>query len=369
MKQRTGFTLIEVLVAVGIGLAVLAFVLANYSRGGKDSVLSRETSLLVSRLRYAQELTSSGSILRYQEYSHTGSTCTCNPNAPDTDPSSCKKTNQCHSIKTGETNPPNPWPESTPATCVCCPADAGDVDSKCNKGKDTPQGGFAVGFSCLNTNGSEVKAYGSDVPQVFYARERYYLVADRVKCIGAPGWEGCFPLNSPPVDDRADSSGSDGIISMYYQDYKGDTTKEKYIVDPNVQIYNLRVTYTSPISLPAISALPVANKASFTCADSSPWYRYTAVYPALTVPGTAEKVPWDYPIQATVRFVPPDGRTLDLNDNIYAYAPTATGADLANPVKSVEVMLKLKNRNTDCRVVTITKPGAISQAVDADCAF
>lgn len=351
--MKKGFTLIETIIAVGIGLALLAFVLANYSRGGIDSILSRETSLLISRLRYAQELTSTGSVLRYQE-DWSGAACFCDPAKQFCEAKFC--------------TPRQGIPFESWQTCPCCPDPS---NLACDQGKETPQGGFAVGFSCLNNTGADtadshfITADPQDNPQIVYARSKYYLVAERLKCVGNIDYRNCFPLNSLPLGDPWDSSESDGIISMLREDYKGDTTKEKYVVDSIVQIINLRLTYTKPISLPAIAALPAEEKISFTCADKSPWYRLNVAVPDVS----GEKVTSQYPIQATVRFVPPDGRVVDLNDNIYEFAPTATGADPTNPVKSVEVMLKLKKRNTDCRVVTITKAGAISQAVDNDCAF
>ncbi|MEK7518694.1 MAG: prepilin-type N-terminal cleavage/methylation domain-containing protein [Patescibacteria group bacterium] len=378
MRMRKGYTLIEIIVAISIIMLVLTLVMANSRRGGNDSVLARETNLLMSRLRYAQELTASGSILRYQGGAYSGASCLTNNQCNFKCTLSKNVADSCGTYD-GPDDGTEPDLINPVTSCQCCPV-SGVAPGNCENGKETPQGGFAVGFSCRSDYGGVQAQLGS---------ESYYLVADRIKCVGKrldengnqmydngnPIIGSCWPPVDTAWNYNAFNEDSDGIISLYYWGAKGDTVKEKYTVDTTIEIKDLRVTYTSVFQA---GSMPAARN-SFTCTDSSgnptksPWG-------GLYVPGVPDNgaTNWYYksivsdsfPIQATVRFMPPDGRIIDVNDNIYSYAPKAVGgADMENPVKSVEIMLKLKNRSTDCRVVTVTRAGLISQRVDADCDF
>lgn len=347
MRIRKGFTLIEVLIAMGITLAVLTYALVNYYRSSNDSALQRETSLLMARLRFAQQETASGKTFNYC-YHFTGMTCTGNGNTVkvcDNDP-----TKRCNTVA-----------DCGGALCdsecdgkQCCPNGVGG-SGPCPAGHETPDGGFALTFSCeANLPPDGLHTY----PLFELAKSRYALFAERRACVYT---DNCFPPRYTAFNDSLISS--DGIISSMfyvgsnYNRLKGDTVQEQYTVNADVEIADLQIT-----ALNAISPTSGPPKQSFHCGDDSPWegVRVHTIDPSSSI------VPNNYPIQAAIRFAPPDGQEVFITDNV-SITPPPYSANPTNAWVKAEVMLKLKRRGSDCRVISITRAGVISERNDADC--
>ncbi len=60
LHHPNGFTLIEIIVAMGIMMLTLGLILANYNQGKSASLVSREAALMMGRIRLTQEQTSAG---------------------------------------------------------------------------------------------------------------------------------------------------------------------------------------------------------------------------------------------------------------------------------------------------------------------
>lgn len=300
-RERGGFTLIETIISMGLLLLVLSFALANYYRGGDDSVLNRETSLLMGRIRLAQEETASGQTFKYCDNSSSGKTCTIVSDCPAHVGQACIPTNPI-----------------------------------------TPPGGEAMVFSCPATY--VVNNYFYKI--IDQAKTHYGQYADHVKCKGTDNT--CLP----PISHQSnwELEASDGVIT-YYHFIVGnqlkiglDAQRALYAVDSKVEIKDIRLTE--------------ANGAPHTCATPSPW----AGQPS-PIPNNGAAVPAWQPLQGVYRFLQPDARKVEISDNIRATAPS--GQDWT----TLEVMLKLKKRGSDCSVVTMTESAVISQRNDADCDF
>lgn len=319
LKSGAGFTLIETLVATGIMLALLAVVLANYRRGNDDSALNREVSLLMSNVRLAQEQTAAGQILKYCEH-YVGHTCKFNGDCPSS--SDCAG---------------NP-------VCLC--NNYGNSD-------ETPKGGFGVLFGCRQTGYTfpwiEKGANNPDNPN------GYFIYGDNRKCVATAPYI-CFPPDFVSLNTSG-LTNFDGRVSTQKltNGFKGDTLQNGLIINEKIKIKDIRLSNSS---------------ASYYCAGAgnlkySPWRNQTP-------PGTNSLVPSTYPLQIFVRFLPPGGRALAISDNVGGAFPPVPGTDtpdLNNPWLKADIMFGLKNRDTDCKVITITKDGAINQSVDSNCSF
>jgi prepilin-type N-terminal cleavage/methylation domain-containing protein len=354
MKIFKGFTLIEIIIAVGIMLAVLSFVLANYYRGGNDSVLSRETSLFMSRMRYAQELTSSGKTISYCDH-YSGLSCT-----NDAD---------CYGWAPAGLDP------GGVAKCLLPEGPSGTLGTY----NSIPLGGYTVSLSCgsraapadpvynplvQNNIGTPsapvlqdvVDAFGQPVvkfPLLWRgANKNIFLFADNISCTGE-----CYPLQTWNKNFWTTNQGDNLIMNYlsssngnyYANTLKGDLLLHTWAIDKNVSVKDIQLTES-----------PIVGRASrqFSCAGFSPWKN------SFPFSGSGQ-VRGDYPLQASISFIPPDARTVLITDNVSVKPPPASGS--AGDYQQVEVLLKLNKRDTDCRVVTVTRTGVISQRTDADC--
>lgn len=291
---------------MGIFAILMGLILANYRRGNDDSILSREAALLMSRVRLAQENTASGQVSGY-----------CNTKNLD---AQCAKESDC----------------TTKGASACT--------------LTTPSGGFGMFFSCADGAAAEFeKNHWPD-------RSHYFMFADRVQCQGD-----CFPLywqedrNWDGPNDAFENidKGMDHLFSSddWGSYYKGDTIAEEIAFDPKVTLKDIQLVEN------------VTNIAA-TCATKSPWKTQLEPTSQPLAPVSA-----NYPLQATIHFPSPDGRSIVLSDNVSPTTPNVGGWS-GKPWKEVNLMLALTNRPTvDCRVVKITKDGVISQSTDADCQF
>ncbi|PIS40710.1 MAG: hypothetical protein COT26_01890, partial [Candidatus Kerfeldbacteria bacterium CG08_land_8_20_14_0_20_43_14] len=179
--------------------------------------------------------------------------------------------------------------------------------------------------------------WGLNYPAIGFLAEAnttpYFLFGDRVSC-----GTNCLDTSKWKYNT------ADGLITFLNQT-QGDTLVSTYQLDSKVIFKDL--------------AIKAKNLDMYTCnpnpPESLPWH-------GATVSGFGS-VPADYPLQATINFLPPDGRTISITNGVSA--ELSTGIDW----KQVEIMFGLKSRNTDCRVVIFTKEGVIGQYVDSNCDF
>ena len=344
-RQPRGFTLIEISLTVLLSGILIALVTANYRRANQDSLLQREASLLMSRLRLAQEETASGKSSFFC-YHRTGKACTC----PLVD-------GKCDATY----NPPE-------CADACCPQNG----TSCDAASALPLGGFGMVLSCPARNGvTSYEAYSTtipltDLPSILNAKTTYYELADRQNCFGSgTGTSGrCFPTKYD-VMSNGGLFPADGLLTLLYttSDSKGDTFVAKYDVDKQVSVHDLRVTWAKNP--------PAMAKPWVSCGEDSPWEGKNV--PNLYSQARSTMIA-DYPIQAAIRYAQPDGRNALVSDNVAPYAPLDSSAspsfDTTNPVTSIEVMLALTNRpNASCRVVKVTSSNVVTQSIDADCNF
>ncbi|RJO59521.1 hypothetical protein C4546_01440 [Candidatus Parcubacteria bacterium] len=325
LKSGAGFTLIETLVATGILLGLLAVVLANYQRGAQESALHREAELFMSNIRLVQEQTAAGQIVNYCLH-YVGADCL-----------------------------------------------TGCSGYSCSPKQETPKGGFGLLVGCqLNSEP------GWDQPWIIYGannsypsqnstkKQAYYLFSDNRACWNNTGTDYCcYPLTNfscigydEGTGDAA--SGSDGIVTTrQFTLLKGDTLEREHVLDKQIEFKDLRLTRY----VQTTGSLKTYSCRSVHPDNHTPWRN-------LKVPQTNSMVISNYHLAALLRFLPPNGRKVVISDNIADYPPDAAGQpDKNNPWLKAEVMLGIKNRATDCRVVSVSKEGVISQSVDSDCAF
>lgn len=307
--QPKGFSLIEILVATGIFIGLLGLILANYRRGNDDSILARESILLMSRLRLAQEQTAAGTVAGF-----------CKVGNPD---ASCASENDCTLMGA--------------STCTV----------------NTPSGGFGIVASC--SPGSV--AFGSNH---WPDTSQYFMFGDRVQC-----QRNCFPfvwselLNWPNPPGNAFVNVDQGTDHLFSSDdwgslYKGDTIAETYTLDPKVVLLDIQL-------------LENGTTGKVACANNSPWENM-----AEPSPQPLTSVPDNYPLQAVVHFPTPDGRTIILSDNVSTKTPAVPSLNLngGQAWKEIDFMLALKQRPTqDCQIVRVTKDGIITKLHDDNCQF
>jgi len=349
-RNRPGFTFVEISVVLFITAILFSIVLANYRRANQDSLLQRETSLLMSRIRLTQELSAAGHVTKYCAH-YTGRKCDAH--------SDCSLETRYKCCPTQDTS--NSGGESIEGTCS-------DTDT------GLPAGGYALAFSCQTTS------FNTDDYR-YYSFERgnsgYGLFADRKKCFVSNNW--CFPTFFQGFEDNVPQE-TDGIItSAAFQDsanpptkLKGDTRVEWYDLDSKITVKDIRITATYPVA-------GDSNRNGYTCEQYSPWAGkavsgFTDFGEEFTTNDTLQPTGGDvrkYPIQLGIRFVPPDGRKVMLTDNVSSYPPDVNGKpDRTNPWSVGEIMLAIEDRpNTDCRVVKVTASNVVTQYVDADCNF
>ncbi len=245
---------------------------------------------------------------------------------------------------------------SAGTTIRTCTEDTGTLctaDSQCSPGtcqaETTPAGGYGVLFTCPQP------AYpASQLATSALGASRYVTVADFVQC-GSTGAL-CYP---PVFGDGSQwtTNAADGIASVYeiLSRSKGDPQTAQHDLDAKVSIVDIQLTETQ-----SAAKVRCRNGAYL---GGSPWN-------GKLEPVHADDVPPDYPLQAFIRFLPPGGRAVVLNDNISDTA--AVDGVIGTTGKSwsqVDIMLGLKNRVIDCRVIRMTKEGVISQHIDENCSF
>jgi len=176
----------ETLVSVGIFIALMGLILANYHRGNDDSVLSREALLLTSRLRLAQEQTAGGQVTGFCKVQNRDTFCT---------------------------------------TLADCPSGG----TECTQ--TTPSGGYGMFFSCETGT-----SYGDNH---WPSRGSYFLFGDRVQC-----QKNCFPFEQAfAANFAAMDTGTDHLFSSdkgaSYN--KGDTLAAEYAFDPKVTLQDIQL--------------------------------------------------------------------------------------------------------------------------------
>ncbi len=197
-----------------------------------------------------------------------------------------------------------------------------------------PAGGEVIRFEC----------FGSE----------YYWYSDTVKCTA-----NCFDgsMDPPTIVNDSDNiiihgRDSDTGTLPHTDDYKRDI----FQFDPKIELKDLRV-----------SNAVASAKCTGPGGNRTVWNGDTTPAP------TSSVVPIDRELNATIQFTsePGDafsaniGRKVILTDNV---APTSNdGAH--TPWSKVEIMIGLTNRNTDCRVITMTNTNVLTETVDANCAF
>lgn len=351
LRRRPGYTLIEISVVIFIIGILFTLVLANYRRSSQDSVLQREASLVMARVRLAQEYASAGKTLLRCGY-YSGNQC-FTPNVTDV----------CLSQY------PPPQPQNS-----CGVYTSGF--SQITEGEMTPVGGYAVTFSCpqKKPDGSDVWAAPTTVAGNFYplfynANAHYGFYADNRGCkriVGSGYDDGCFPAqpHAVSVNDQPTLPTHDAIITSFNWTSHppaarfGDTVLADYPFDARVALRDIRLTSR--------------DTAQYSCSKKKDGTLNTGVSPWVgTDPYTqGDLVEAGYPLQASVFFLPPDGRTTLITDNVAVSPPSATGKpDATNPWTTAEIMLGITKRNSDCQVVQVTSTGAVSRRIDADCDF
>jgi len=300
-----GFTLMEVLVSVGIFGMLLGLIMVRYNRGNEDSVLVRQAAVLVSDIRLAQEQTAGGATVRYCT-DDTGETCTANGDCPSV---------------------------------------------TCNEAT-TPPGGMALLFSCPTAYTPEQLYFSQD------EQTTYYTYADAVVC--SKETSSCFPPSW--LDGTGWQPGAtDGWVSSYLLggNLKGDPLVQTHSLARTVEVKDLQL----------VEILENGTEVPFRCADGarptggSPWNGQSETV-------NNELVPADYPLQVLLRFPGPSGRETVISDNISTVTYASLGYGTAgNPWGRADIMLGLTTRTIDCRVISMTKDGVISQRIDSDCNF
>ncbi|MEK7631755.1 MAG: GIY-YIG nuclease family protein [Patescibacteria group bacterium] len=374
-QSGAGFTLVEITVAMGITFAMLAFFLANYTRGNKDSVLNREVNLVMANMRYAQELTSSGRTVKYCSF-FSGQQCVTDADCRCKAPTNClgiTGTATEYDVCTDEKSPPGGYAVVFSCTIVAA------VDNT-----EGPNKGY-IPFQYPHTIGSPTVVSNNSYPINYYGKRSYSIFADVLACkqsVNDDGSnkQGCFQSGTIPINPYKPWQGqyiSDGVIhylwhGQSFPGYRGDTLKEMYTLSNDVEVRDIRITALDGVT-------------SSQCTNTSRWRINNSVTNPGGVPNTnSPSLPngsidsglapvgdnQNYPIQAVVRFLPPDGRKVQINDNVTSSPPTATWQiDPNNPWAKAEVILGIVKRTKDCRVITVDQTGAISQSGDADCTF
>lgn len=286
LQSGAGFTLVEVLIVMGIFAILSAMVLVRYNRGNEDSLLTRQVAVTIADIRLAQEQSAGGTTVRYCSVD-TGKVCTNNA-------------------------------DCSMGTC--------NADS-------APPGGMAVLFSCPSNYNQQ---------QLYYAEAgtttKYYTYADAVSCAS---WACANPAVWSP-------NATDGIIGSYL-------SAGKLKGDPLVATH----TFVSTVVVKDIQLVENETNTTFRCTATAP--NNVSPWNGNTEPVHNTIVPGDYPLQALIRFPAPDGRKTAISDNISSVTP------LGKSWSRIDIMLGLTTRAIDCRVISVTKDGVISQKVDPDC--
>ncbi len=211
---------------------------------------------------------------------------------------------------------------------------------------EVPRGGYVLAVSCPDIT------RGNTYPLAFNGAVQYGIFAENRSCALTDG-AGCFPVVVAAVAPAIGTT--DGRVS--YVDVSsasyGDTLQEFTQLNQKIEIKNIRLTPRSGLTI--------------QCGSASPWVSASSGVP--TANGSI--VPADYPIQAAIRFLPPDGRTVQISDNIASGPPISGTSDIDpdNAWVKAEMVFGVVGRPADCRTVTVTEAGVVSQRTDATCNF
>lgn len=183
---KSGFTLVEVLITIGITGLLLGLTITRYQHGNDDGALNRDAARISATLRLAQQQTASGEGVSY-----------CAGKADRT----CNQDTDC----------------SSPPTCVT---------------SAPPEGGMSMLFSCTSTY-PNTSLYFAPL-----ASSTFFMYGDRTSC-ATPG--DCFP---PGLLGAWSTARSDGFITSYVSgvNFKGDPKVGEYSLDARVDIRDLRLT-------------------------------------------------------------------------------------------------------------------------------
>jgi type II secretory pathway pseudopilin PulG len=103
----------------------------------------------------------------------------------------------------------------------------------------------------------------------------------------------------------------------------------------------------------------VNPNALYNCTNRSPWN-------GNPVPGR-NSTPMNWPFQVAVRFIPPTGRQVAVSDNIAPGSVAGMAANPKVPWSKIEIMVGLKNRPKNCRIISITRDNVLTDRNDDDC--
>ncbi|MFA6588022.1 MAG: type II secretion system protein [Patescibacteria group bacterium] len=296
-KLKKGFSILEILVTIGITALLMGVVIGNYRRGGDDSILEKEINLLMTRVRLTQEQTAGGTTGKYCENPNYGKTCSVDSDCP--------------------------------SSTTCLEA-------------DTPKGGYAIVFNC-----DPSYQWGLDYPKMDVMDDvtetnttPYFIFGDRLSCNS-----NCF--NNLNFDwSYIDSDGLITLINsspMINPPTIGDTLVNTYELDNKLVFKDLQIV-SSNLEMYSCKSINLSDLRGRPVPDHG-------------------VVPAEYPLQATIRFKPPDGRQLEITDGVRTQTPGG------NNWQKVSVMFGLKDRNTDCKIVSISKDGFITKDNDPNCSF
>jgi hypothetical protein len=258
--------------------------------------------------------------------------------------------------------------QETAASSTTVTTPMGNVVNKyCENSINTPCGvlGFNPGecpgaapqvCSAKPPKGGEVILFGCGANSDALERTQYYWFVDTFQCVA-----NCFSNAPSPTNVE---NASDNLIACYTcSEGLKEPYRQKYNLDAKIKIYDIKISSTPNLF--------------FTCASNpSPWAGCPPGTPSLP---PASAVPNPFPLQATIQytsqfgdqFVSAVGRTLILTNNVSKKSPTVLGSCVpsGNDWSKVEIMIGLKKRATDCRVITVTNTNIITDTNDADCAF
>ncbi|RJO59516.1 type II secretion system protein [Candidatus Parcubacteria bacterium] len=213
---------------------------------------------------------------------------------------------------------------------ISCQTDSNCPGGYACRSADAPKGGYVMAFNCDPKPESGAQwGWGFDYPKIGDVSKAnttpYFLFGERVSCDS-----NCYSGN----DNNWVYGLADEKTSLFSR-IVGDTVVSTFQLDNRAIFKDLQI----------ISS----NQEKYWCNSALPWR---------VVP-----VPSDYPLIATVRFKPSDGRQIEITNNVSIKTPS--GYDWTK----VEVMFGLRSRNTDCQVVAFSREGVVSKYLDTNCSF
>ncbi len=207
-SQSSGFTLIEIIITIGITGILLALVVTRYQRGNEDSILNREVARITSTIHLAQQQTASGEVVSF---------CSGKVDQSCTNDTNCAGVGSCQ---------------------VATP----------------PEAGMSVLFSCASPALPSTQLYVSPI-----ASSTFFMYGDRTFCASQPLGD-CFP---PSYIGPWTYAEGDGLITSYVSggNLLGDPKVGEYALDSHIDIRNLRLTVASTgVTYQCSGGAPWANQ-------------------------------------------------------------------------------------------------------------